>query len=320
MKKLRHILESQQFSRQWLENELFPIAMDMEKLVKTGDQKIFSKYSLFGKRMVRLFWEPSTGTGFSFNIGMDRLGGKVFESDHAGETSKIKNEALKDMIRRICGFGPDVIVLRTPEAGMAALAAEYSSVPIINAGDGWDQHPSQAATDLFTVKKERGEIANLHYVISGDLRGRTARSLAYLVAKFPNVKLTLVSPLGTQMGDDVKNYLKEHRVPFDEIDNIMDVASEGDIFYITRVQKEREKIVMIRSPKANWKADMQLLKAMKKEAIIMHPLPHEDEIAPELDPKVCKDRRVAYFRQSDNKLYIAMAFLYEVITIKEPLK
>lgn len=322
MDKLFHVLEAQQFSRDWLENEFFPLSLDMEKLVKTGDPELLSKYSLSGKRMVRLFWEPSTGTGFSFDIGMHRLGGAVFPSDHAGDTGMIKGEALKDMIRRIAAFGPDVMVLRTPEEGMAKLAAEYSSVPIINAGDGWGQHPTQAGTDLFTVKKEKGRIEGQHYVIVGDLRGRTPRSFAYLVAKFPSVKITFVAPLGNQVGEDVKEYLTKHGVPFDEIIDIMEAALEGDVFYLTRIQKERERlirsiererIVEAHSQKANWKADEKLLRAIKDDAIIMHPLPHEDEIAPELDPKVCNDRRVAYLRQSENKLYVAMAFLYYAI-------
>ena len=322
MGKLFHVLEAQQFSKEWLENEFFPLSLEMEKLVKTGEPELLSKYSLSGKRMVRLFWEPSTGTGFSFDIGMHRLGGAVFASDHAGDTAMIKGEALEDMIRRIAAFGPDVMVLRTPKEGMAKLAAEYSSVPIINAGDGWGQHPTQAGTDLFTVKKEKGGIEGLHYVIAGDLRGRTPRSLAYLVAKFPGIRITFVAPVGDQIGDDVKEYLNRHEVPFKEIIDIMDAAPEGDVFYITRIQKEREKLlrsverhglVEAHSPKANWKADQGLLRAIKKDAIIMHPLPHEDEIAPELDPKVCKDRRVAYLRQSENKLYVAMAFLYYAI-------
>lgn len=316
MERLNNILESQQFSKEWME-EFFLLVMDMKKIAKSGNKKLLSKYSLFGKKMVRLFWEPSTGTGFSFDMGMDRLGGKVFASDHAGDTSAIKGEVLKDAIRRICGFGPDVLVLRTPDEGMAKTAANYSTVPVINAGDGWGQHPTQAATDIFTVKEEKGTIEGQHFVITGDLRGRTPRSLAYLAAKFPGVRITFVAPLGVQMGQDVKDYLNRHNVPFSEIDNIMDVASEGDVFYITMIQKEKDRgrynLILAHSPNAKWGADKKLLKAIKKDAIIMHPLPHEDEIAPELDPEVCKDRRVAIFRQSDNKMCIAMAFLHHVI-------
>jgi len=319
MKKLTHILEAQQFSKKWLEKELFPLALDMEKLVKVRDPELISKYSLSGKRMVRLFWEPSTGTAYSFDLGMDYLGGKVFPSDHAGDTAMIKGEALEDMIRRICGFGPDVIVLRTPKEGMAKIAAEYSTVPIINAGDGWGQHPTQAATDLFTVTKEKGTIKGLHFVITGDLRGRTPRSLAYLIAKFPGVKITFVAPLGARIGDDIKNYLNKHRVPFNEIDNIMEVASEGDVFYITRIQKERDNLVRRFTPEAFWGVNKKVMRRMKKDALVIHPLPHEDEIASELDPKIYKDDRIAYFRQSENKLYVAMAFLYYVVIVKKPL-
>ncbi len=323
MERLSHIIESQQFSLPWLKEDFFPLAVEMEKLVATKDRQLIEKYSLAGKEMVRLFWEPSTGTGFSFDMGMGKLGGKVYASDHAGDTSAIKGEALQDAIRRICGFRPDVIVMRTPNEGMAKTAAEYSSVPIINAGDGWGQHPTQAATDIFTVEKEKGGIEGQHLVITGDLRGRTARSLAYLATKFPNVRITFVAPRGTQMGNDVKDYLIKHNIIPNEIENIMDVADEGDVFYITRIQKERDpgwyNLVTGHSPNAFWGVNEEVLKRMKKDAIIMHPLPHGDEIAPELDPRVCKDRRIAFFRQSENKLYVAMAFLYYVIEIRKPL-
>ena len=317
MKKLIHILESQQFSKKWIEKEFLPLALDMEKIVKTGDAELLSKHSLSGKKMARLFWEPSTGTAFSFDMAMDRLGGKILASDHAGDTSKVKGEALKDSMRRICGFNwADVIVLRTPEEGMAKTAAEYSSVPVINAGDGWGQHPSQALTDVFTVKKEKGTIGGLHYVITGDLRGRTVNSLVYLIAKFPNIRITFVAPLGARIGQGIKDYLNKHLVPFQEVDNIMEVVAEGDVFYITRIQKERDGLanfITRHTPNAFWGVDKQVLRKMKKDAIVMHPLPHEDEIAPELDPKICKDRRIAYFRQSDNKQYVAMALLKMIL-------
>lgn len=314
MEKLKHILESQQFSREWLENEFFPLAAEMEKIVKEQGVWTFCKYFfkrriLSGKRMVSFFYEPSTGTQMSFEMAMDRLGGKVvYSSDHAGETSSVaKGESIQDTIRRVSAFYPDVIVLRTPEEGMANKAAEFSSVPIINAGDGKGQHPTQAKTDLFTIKKEKGEIEGQHIVITGDLiRGRTARSLAYLAAKYPGVKMTFVSPEMARISQDVKDYLKKHGVPFEEIYDIREAASSGDVFYITRIQRERGGDILFNYGKPSfWKMNQEVLNLMKKDAIVMHPLPHLDEIAPEVD----KDPRAVYFRQSENKLYIAMADL-----------
>ena len=304
MRKPFHILESQQFSRGWLENELFPLAAEMERIVARKKRARI----LFGKEMISFFYEASTRTRYFSELAMWRLGGHViFSTENAKEFSSVaKGETIEDTIRILCLGDPDIIVLRTDEEGMAKRAAEVSAVPIINAGDGKGQHPTQAMTDLFTIKKEKGRIEGQRLVISGDLiRGRTARSLAYLVAEYPGVKITFVSPQLARIGQDVKNYLNKHGVPFKEIYDIREAAPYGDIFYITRIQEERGQLLLRYGPSAFWGVNQELLDLMKKDAIIMHPLPHKEEIASEVD----KDPRAVYFRQAVNKLYVMMALL-----------
>lgn len=176
--KLKHIIEAQQFSRDWLEEKLFPLAKEMEKIAKKGGSNILS-----GKRMITFFYEPSTRTRASFEMAMDLLGGRVvFSTENARVFSSVaKGETIEDTIRILNGYLPDVIVLRTDEEGMAKRAAEFSSVPIINAGDGTGQHPTQALLDIYTIQKELGRIDGISIAMVGDLaRGRTVRSLSYL--------------------------------------------------------------------------------------------------------------------------------------------
>jgi len=308
MERLEHILESQQFSREWLENELFPLAAEMEKITAT----IKRTRTLAEKEMVSFFYEPSTRTRYYSELAMWRLGGNViFSTENAKEFSSVaKGETIENTIRILCLGKPDIIVLRTDEEGMAKRAAEVSTAPIINAGDGKGQHPVQAMTDLFTIKKELMKIERRHLVITGDLaRGRTARSLAYLAAKYPGIKISFVSPDAAKMGQDVKDYLKEHAVPFEEIRDIREVAPHGDVFYITRIQEERGQLLIKYGPPAFWGVNQEVLDLMKKDAIIMHPLPHKEEIAPEVD----KDPRAVYFPQALNKLYVMMALLKMIL-------
>ncbi len=314
MKKLHHIIEAQQFDRPWLEEELFPLAKEMEKVVKEGGSNILS-----GKRMITLFYEPSTRTRASFEIAMNTLGGKVvFSTENARQFSSVaKGETLEDTIRILNGYQPDVIILRYDEEGGAKRATEVSSVPIINAGDGTGQHPTQALLDLYTVQKEIGKIAGTSIAMVGDLaRGRTVRSLSYLYAKFPKVKIYFVSPEAAKMRDDIKNYLKKHRVWFEERNDLREVAPKVEVIYQTRTQKERGTLLGETHSSPDEKTgsfclvNQEVLDLMKKEAIVMHPLPRVDEIALEVD----KDPRAAYFRQAENGLYIRMALLKMILS------
>jgi len=302
MTKLHHIIESQQFNRDFLEKKLFPLAKEMEKVAKEGGSDI-----LTGKRMITLFYEPSTRTRASFEMAMDLLDGKVvFSTENARQfSSAAKGETLEDTIRILNGYRPDVIVLRYDEEGGAKRAAEVSQVPIINAGDGTGQHPTQALLDLYTIQKEIGRISDTSIAMVGDLtRGRTVRSLSYLYTKFPGVKIYFISPEATKMRDDIKEYLKEKRIRFEEGNDLREVASKVDVIYQTRTQKERGSLLE-KDDKSFSLVNQEVLNLMKKDAIVMHPLPHTEEIAPEVD----LDPRAAYFRQAENGLYIRMALL-----------
>jgi len=314
MKKIHHIIEAQQFDRPWLEEELFPLAKEMEKVVKEGGSNILS-----GKRMITLFYEPSTRTRVSFEMAMDMMGGKVvFSTENARQfSSAAKGETLEDTIKVLNSYHPDVIILRYDEEDGTKRAAEVSSVPIINAGDGSGQHPTQALLDLFTIQKELGRIDGISIAMVGDLaRGRTVRSLSYLLAKFPNVKIYYVSPEVAQMRDDIKDYLKRHRVWFEEGNDLREVAPQVDIIYQTRTQKERGTLLDETRSSPDEKigsfclVNQEVLDLMKKEAIVMHPLPRVNEIALEVD----KDPRAAYFRQAENGLYIRMALLKMILS------
>lgn len=304
MKKLTHIIESQQFERNWLEKEFFPLAKEMEKIVKEGSSNLLS-----GKRMITLFYEPSTRTRASFEMAIDRLGGKVvFSTENARQFSSVaKGETLEDTIRILNGYRPDVIVLRYDEEGGAKRAAEISRTPIINAGDGTGQHPTQALLDIYTIQKEIGRIAGTAIAMVGDLaRGRTVRSLVYLYAKFPKVKIYFVAPEVTQTRNDIKDYLKKHNIWFTEESDLRNIASLVDVIYQTRTQKERGTFPENdKKTKEFCIVNQEVLNLMKKDAIIMHPLPRVDEISPEVD----SDPRAAYFRQAENGLYTRMALL-----------
>jgi aspartate carbamoyltransferase catalytic subunit len=309
MGKLKHVIEAQQFSRRWLEEKLFPLANEMEKIVRRGGTNI-----LAGKRMVTFFYEPSTRTRASFEMAMDFLGGKVvFSTENARQFSSVaKGETIEDTMRVLSAYRPDVIVLRSDEEGMAKRAVEFSPVPIINAGDGIGQHPTQALLDLYTIQKEIGRIAGISIAMVGDLaRGRTVRSLSYLLGKFPDVKIYFVSPEVAQMRDDIKDYLKKHRIWFTEERDLRAVAPKVDVIYQTRTQKERGELLLKYEKNPGFYAvNQEVLDSMKRDAIIMHPLPRVDEITPEVD----RDPRAAYFRQAENGLYVRMALLKILLT------
>ena len=311
MTKLHHIIESQQFSRDFLEKEFFPLVKEMEKIAKQGGSNILS-----GKRMVTLFYEPSTRTRASFEIAMDMLGGKVvFSTENARQfSSAAKGETLEDTIKILNKYLPDVIVLRYDEQGGAKRATEVSPAPIINAGDGTGQHPTQALLDLYTIQKEIGKISGTSIAMVGDLfRGRTVRSLSYLLAKFPKNKIYFISPETAKMKDDIKDYLKKHQVWFMEGNDLREVAPNVDVIYQTRTQKERGSLDNVLQSNEKTESfcivNKEVLDLMKKQAIIMHPLPRVGEITLEVD----QDPRAAYFRQAENGLYVRMALLKMIL-------
>ena len=303
--RLRHVVESQQFSRSLLE-ELFVRSEEM----KREPHHFIGR--LAGQVMAALFYEPSTRTRLSFEAAMLRLGGTTMGTDNAREfSSAAKGETLEDTIRIVSGYA-DVIVVRHNEEGAAQRAAAVSTVPIINAGDGPGQHPTQALLDLYTIREELNKIDGVRVAMVGDLaNGRTVRSLTYLLSKFKDIKLWFVAPPQVAMRDDLKAHLDEHHVPWVETQELDAVLPEVDVVYMTRIQKERfTDPEAYNAVKGIYRMDKASMALMRKYAILMHPLPRVDEIAPEVD----EDPRAAYFRQARNGLHIRMALLDKVLS------
>ena len=302
--RLRHVVESQQFSRPLLE-ELLDRADEMKR------QPHHFSGRLNGQVMAALFYEPSTRTRLSFEAAMLRLGGRTMGTDNAREfSSAAKGETLEDTIRIVSGYA-DVIVLRHNEEGAARRAAAVSSVPVMNAGDGPGQHPTQALLDLYTIRDEIGRIDGIRIAMVGDLaNGRTVRSLTYLLSKFRDIRICFVAPPQVAMRQDIKDHLDEHHVPWVETEDLDSVLPQVDVVYQTRIQKERfTDEASYLAVKGVYRIDASTLARLRKEAIVMHPLPRVDEIAPEVDA----DPRAAYFRQARNGLYIRMALLDKVL-------
>ena len=301
---LEHVVESQQFDRGLL--DLVFQTADELKADLYGERRYAE--ALQGKIMASLFYEPSTRTRFSFESAMLRLGGSVITTENAREfSSAAKGESLADSTRIMNGYA-DVIVMRHNEAGSASRAAEISSIPVINAGDGAGQHPTQALLDVYTIADTFSGIKNLKIAMVGDLRyGRTVRSLAYLLTKYENVEIIFVSPSVCKMEGDIKAYLDKYGVLWREETDLDAVAPEVDCIYMTRIQKERfHSLDDYHEAAGKYILAPERVQTMKPNAIIMHPLPRVDEIPKEID----EDPRARYFEQAQNGLFIRMALLY----------
>ena len=276
----------------------------------SGERR-FAK-ALDGCIMASLFYEPSTRTRFSFESAMLRLGGSVITTENAREfSSAAKGESLADSTRIMNGYA-DVIVMRHNEAGSAARAAEISTIPVINAGDGAGQHPTQALLDLYTIADAFSGIDGLKIAMVGDLRyGRTVRSLSYLLTKYADLEIIFVSPPVCRMEGDIKAYLDKNEISWREEADLDHVASEVDCVYMTRIQKERfHDPEDYKQAAGKYILTPERVRTMKPDAIIMHPLPRVDEI-----PKVVDDDpRARYFQQAQNGLYIRMALLYLLLS------
>jgi aspartate carbamoyltransferase catalytic subunit len=299
--RLAHVVESQQFDRPLLEH-VFTLAAEMEGLVAGGGSE-----ELRGRIMASLFYEPSTRTRMSFESAMIRLGGEVIGTESAGHFSSVtKGETLEDTVRIVSGYC-DVLVLRHSEVGASKRAAAVSLVPVINAGDGPGQHPTQALLDVYTIQKERGYIDGVRVAMVGDLaNGRTVRSLSYLLSKFDHVEIVFVAPPAVAIGSDIKSHLEERGTTYLETDDLMSVLPEVDVVYQTRIQKERfARMEEFRRVSGIYVVDRHAMSLMRDDAILMHPLPRVGEISEEVD----SDPRSAYFRQARNGLFVRMALL-----------
>ena len=299
----KHILSTQQFLNKKVLVDIFRRADKFEKADRQG--KI--PKLLQNKILSCVFYEPSTRTRFSFESAMLKLGGQVISTESAGHfSSAIKGETLEDSVRIIAGYS-DMIVLRHTEPGAAERAAKVSSVPIINAGDGDGEHPTQALLDLYTIQKELGSIDNFKIGMVGDLfYGRTIHSLIYLLSISHNVEIFLVAPRKLRLPAKYKSFLNSRKIRFSESDNLESILPKIDVLYMTRIQKERfSSTKLYKRVKNSFVLNKKMLDKLNKRAVIMHPLPRVNEISREVDD----DKRAAYFRQARNGLYIRMALL-----------
>lgn len=302
-KKLKHIIEAKQFSDRKLLEEVFKSAEYMEKKDKKGK----APQTLEGKRIASFFYEESTRTRFSFESAAIALGARIVSTEKASQFSSVaKGETLEDTIRTLNGY-VHAIIMRHNIEGSAKTAAQFSEVPIINAGDGKGEHPTQALLDIYTIKKEIGRIDDFSIAMIGDLKyGRTVHSLTYLLESHKGIKLYFVSPELLKIPEEHVQSLIASGIYFEETENLEEVLGKVDVLYVTRIQKERfENKEEYEQVKDVYKIDKENIQKIKQDAIIMHPLPRVGEI----DPKIDTDPRAAYFRQAKNGLYIRMALL-----------
>ena len=260
-----------------------------------------------GKILATLFFEPSTRTRLSFEAAMQRLGGSVIGFSDASATSTTKGETLADTIRVVSSYA-DVIAMRSPKEGAAFLASEYSSIPVINAGDGGHHHPTQTLTDLVTIRAMKGSWSGHTIGLCGDLKfGRTVHSLAKALSRYPNNKFVLISPNELSIPEYIINQVFiPAGIEFKQVERLEDAIQELDILYMTRVQKERffNEQDYIRL-KDSYILDKEKMKSAKDNMIILHPLPRVNEIAPEVD----EDPRAAYFKQVKYGMFARMALI-----------
>lgn len=302
----KHLISPMDFSTKEL-NEIFELA---EKII--SNPKEFS-HICDGKILASLFYEPSTRTRFSFEAAMMRLGGKILGFSEPNSTSSAKGETLADTIRMVSIYS-DIIAMRHPKEGAAKVASMYSSVPIINAGDGGHQHPTQTLTDLLTIKSQKQKLEGHTIGICGDLKnGRTVQSLIAAMSRYEGTEFILISPKELVIPEYIREeILKRKNISFREVENIDDVIHELDILYMTRIQKERffneEEYLRL---KDSYILDNEKMQKAKSDMIIMHPLPRVNEIAIEVD----NDKRAVYFKQAEYGMYVRMALIVKLLGV-----
>lgn len=297
----RDITSIEDFTREEI-NYILNISQTMEPLAKKGSDM------LKGKILANLFFEPSTRTRLSFEAAMLKLGGSTIGFGDAEITSVKKGENLADTIRTVENYA-DIIALRHPLEGAAKLAAEFAKIPVINAGSGAEEHPTQALLDLYTIQKEKKRIDGLKVALVGDLRyGRTVHSLAYALSLY-NIELTLISPESLRMRREVLRTI-QNKIPVTETQNLERIIPQIDVLYVTRIQKERfPDQAEYAKVKGIYRIDLKTLSNAKKDLIILHPLPRLDEIAAEVD----NTPQARYFQQVWNGIVVRMALLALVL-------
>jgi len=308
MQKLKYLISATQFADRELLENLFASAAEMER----HDSERTLRLSLSGRILATIFYEPSTRTRLSFEAAMQKLGGGILTAENARENSSAaKGESIADAIRVIGGYA-DVIVMRHFEEGAAKAAAQISPVPLINAGDGAGEHPTQALVDIYTIMKELGGVEGRRIALVGDLLyGRTIHSLLQLLCLYPGVSIDLISPKNLRLPAKYIDYLKQNNVDFRESDTLEESIRHADVLYITRVQRERFAVVSeYEAIKDSYFVDAEIAARLKPEAVILHALPRLNEI----DPAVDNNPRAAYFRQAKNGLYVRMALLDHLLS------
>lgn len=304
--KNKHLIDIKDFSKKEID-DLIKVANDIidnrDKYSHKCDDKI----------LATLFFEPSTRTRLSFESAMLRLGGKVLGFSEASSSSTAKGETLGDTIRVVGGYA-DIIAMRHPKEGAPTVAIKNSIVPIINAGDGGHNHPTQTLTDLLTISREKGRLDNLTIGLCGDLKfGRTVHSLITAMMRYKNIKFILISPKELKLPDYMKEILDNKNIEYIETNNIEEYMNKLDVLYMTRVQKERffneEDYLRL---KDYYILTKDKLKKAKKDLIILHPLPRVTEISKEVDD----DKRAKYFEQAYNGVYIRMALILKLLEVK----
>jgi aspartate carbamoyltransferase catalytic subunit len=287
-------------------DKLFTLAEDIE------NNPAKYAHACEGKKLATCFYEPSTRTRLSFETAMLNLGGKVIGFSDANSSSAAKGESVSDTIRVISCFA-DICAMRHPKEGAPMVAASHSSIPVINAGDGGHQHPTQTLTDLLTIRAIKGRLDNFTIGLCGDLKfGRTVHSLINALVRYPNINFVFISPEELTIPDYIIEMLKENDIPFMEVRKLEEVMYQLDILYMTRVQKERffneEDYVRL---KDYYVLDTDKMTLAKDDMIILHPLPRVNEISVEVD----NDPRAVYFRQVQYGVYVRMALLLTLLEI-----
>ncbi len=298
------ILHGNQFSKRDLDG-MIKIASEFERdLKKKGSLTL-----LKGKILATLFFEPSTRTRLSFETAMQRLGGGVISMASAEGSSAAKGETVADTAKTVSQYA-DVIVIRHPRIGSAKEAADAASIPVINAGDGAGQHPTQALLDTYTIRKELGSLKNLAVAMAGDLKnGRTVHALVELLSLY-QTRLYFVSPGNLRMPEEITSNLKQRGIWIEETEDLEKAASESALIYMTRIQKERfTDFSEYERVKGSYVIDSEFLKRLRKRITILHPLPRVDEIRPDVDSYP----GAAYFRQVRNGVFVRMALLAMVM-------
>ena len=300
---MRHLMSPVDFSTEELE-KLFDLANDIEH----NPQKY--AHACDGKILATCFYEPSTRTRLSFESAMTRLGGRVIGFSDAGSSSAAKGESVSDTIRVISCYA-DICAMRHPKEGAPMVAAEHSGIPVINAGDGGHQHPTQTLTDLLTIRSMKGRLNNFTIGLCGDLKfGRTVHSLINALSRYENIRFIFISPEELRVPDYIIDMLKSKNIPYEEVIRLEEIMPELDFLYMTRVQKERffneEDYIRL---KDFYVLNPEKMALAKEDMLVLHPLPRVNEISVEVDT----DPRAAYFKQAQYGVYVRMALILTLL-------